>query len=229
LKKILHTLIIISTITLIGCGGKYNEKSEGIISYKISYHKMDKSNFMFEFMPKKMELIFKNDKYITNLSAGMGLFKTSFIIDKDKNEYSQLVKLVDKKYISTLKGKKIEESLALLPSFTIESTDETKQILNYTCKKSIITINNGSDDAFSVFYTDQINIETPNWFNQFKEIGGVMLEYQYEKYDVCMRFTAEKIEFKKIDDSEFEIDKKYVALSKEDLDKEMQEIFDSFR
>ena len=190
---------------------------------------MDKTKFMFEFMPKKMELIFKNDKYITNLSAGMGLFKTSFIVDKNKGEFTQLVKLADKKYILTLKEEKVEESLSRLPSFIIEYTGETKQILNYACKKAIITINDGSNDVFTLFYTDQINIKTPNWCNQFKGINGVLLEYQYEKYNVCMRFTAEKIAFKKINDTEFEIDKKYVALSESDLEKEMQEIFDTFK
>ena len=190
---------------------------------------MDKSNFMFEFMPKEMELVFKEDKYITNLSAGMGLFKTSFLVDKKEQEFSQLVKLVDKKYILTLKDEKVEESLSNLPTFTIERTDETKKILNYDCKKAIITINNGSNDAFSVFYTNQINLETPNWCNQFKDIDGVMLEYQYEKYDVCMRFTATKITFKKINDSEFKVDENYIPLSESDLDIEMQEIFDSFQ
>jgi len=229
LKKALHTLIIIFSIILIGCSGSSNKNSEGIISYNVTYPKMDNSNFMFEFMPKKMELIFKDDKYITNLSAGMGLFKTSFIVDKDENEFSQLVKLVDKKYILTLKGEEIQESLSHLPSLTFEYLDETKQILNYTCKKSIITINDGSNDAFTVFYTDQINIKTPNWCNQFKEIEGVMLEYQYDRYGISMRFTAEKIEFKDIDDSEFKVDKKYVALPEVELNKKMQEIFDSFQ
>ena len=55
-----------------------------------------------------------------------------------------------------------------------------------------------------------------------------MLEYQYEKYDVCMRFTASKIEFKEIDDSEFEISKDYKLISESQMDKEMKEIFDSF-
>ena len=36
-----------------------------------------------------------------------------------------------------------------------------------------------------------------------------MLEYQYEKYGVCMRLNATSIDFKKIDESEFEIDEKY--------------------
>ena len=229
LKKTLYILLIILSSSLIGCREEANENAEGVISYKVTYPKMDKTNFMFEFMPKKMELIFKNDKYITNLSAGIGLFKTSFIVDKNEGEFIQLIKLVDKKYILTLTEEKVEESLLNLPPLTTEYTGETKQILNYACKKAIITINDGSNDVFTLFYTDQINIKTPNWCSQFKGIKGVLLEYQYEKYNVCMRFTAEKIAFKKINDTEFEIDKKYVSLSESDLEKEMQEIFDTFK
>jgi len=229
LKKILHILILIFSLSLLGCSGDSEGESEGIISYNVTYPDMDKSNFMFDFMPKKMELIFKDNKYITNLSAGMGLFKTSFLVDKNENEFSQLVKLVDKKYILSLKDEKVEESLSRLPTFKIEHTGKKKNILNYNCKKAIITVNDNSNDTFSVFYTDQINLETPNWCNQFKEIDGVMLEYQYEKYGICMRFTAQSIEFTKINNSEFEIDEKYIPLSEEDIDKEMQEIFDSFK
>lgn len=229
MNKVLYILIIVSSFYLVSCGGKTSEDSAGVVSYKVTYPKMDKDNFMFEFMPKKMELIFKNDKYVTNLSAGMGLFKTSFVVNKHEREFSQLVKLVDKKYKLTLKDEKIDESIANLPSFSFEHTEETKKILNYDCKKVIVTVNDGSNDAFSIFYTDQINIDTPNWCNQFKEIDGFLLEYQYEKHGVCMRFTADKITFKKIDDSVFDIDEKYVALSEEDLNNEMQEIFDSFQ
>ena len=132
MKKTLHTLIIIFATILIGCGGNYNEKAEGIISYKVTYPKTGKNNFMFDFMPKNMEMIFKDDRYMTNLSAGMGLFQTSFIVDKDK--FSQLVKLVDKKYILTLKDDEIEASLSHLPSFNIETTKDTKEILNYICQ-----------------------------------------------------------------------------------------------
>ena len=89
---------------------------------------MDKNNFMLDFMPKKMTLKFKNDKYVTNLSAGMGMFKTSFIIDKDANEFSQLVKLINKKYILTLKGEDIKASINSLPTYHIEHTGETKKI-----------------------------------------------------------------------------------------------------
>ncbi|MBL4670042.1 MAG: DUF4412 domain-containing protein [Flavobacteriales bacterium] len=229
MKKVSHILITAVFLILFGCEGKYSEKSQGIIAYKVSYPKMDKNNFMLDFMPKKMTLKFKNDKYVTNLSAGMGMFKTSFIIDKDANEFSQLVKLINKKYILTLKGEDIKASINSLPTYHIEHTGETKKILGYICEKAIITVDNEANDAFTVFYTNKIDIESPNWNNQFKEIDGVMLEYQYEKYGICMRFKAQNIKFTEIDDSEFEIDSKYVPISEVEMNKEMQEIFDSFQ
>jgi GLPGLI family protein len=229
LKKALYILITIFSLSFIGCGGKPAGKSEGIIAYKVSYPKMDKKNFMLDFMPKKMVLKFKNNKYKTSLSAGMGMFKTNFVIDPDEHQFSQMVKLIDKKYKLTLKGDEVRESISKLPTYHVEYTGETKKILNYVCEKAVITVDNESNDAFTVFYTDKINIETPNSTNQFEDIKGVMLEYQYEKYGICMRFEAQDIKFTEIDDAEFEIDEEYSSISEVEMDKEMQDIFDSFK
>ena len=229
LKKALHILIIIVSISLLSCGGNSSDKTQGIIAYSVTYPKMDKHNLMFDFMPKKMVLKFKDNNYTTSLSAGMGMFKTNFIVNQEENEFSQLVKLINKKYILTLKGDEISESINKLPAFHIEHTGETKKILNYVCEKVIVTVNNEANDAFTVYYTDKIQIENPNWSNQFKDINGVMLEYQYEKYGICMRFKAKNIKFTEIDDSEFEIDEKYEHISEIEMNKEMQEIFDSFQ
>jgi GLPGLI family protein len=229
LKKVFHIIIIIVSLTILSCGGSSSDKSQGIIAYNVSYPKMDKHNLMFDFMPKKMVLKFKNNNYTTSLSAGMGMFKTDFVVNQEENEFSQLVKLINKKYILTLKGEEIEKSINHLPTFHIEYTGETKKILNYVCEKAIITVDNEANDAFTVFYTDQIELETPNWSNQFNGINGVMLEYQYEKYGICMRFKAKNIKFTEIDDSEFDLDAKYEHISEVRMDTEMQEIFDSFK
>lgn len=228
MKRIFHVVIIIISVFLLSCGGNSSDKSQGIIAYKVSYPKMDKHNLMFDFMPKKMVLKFKDDKYKTTLSAGMGMFKTSFIVDQEEDQFSQMVKLINKKYILTLKGDEIKKSINQLPSFHIEYTGETKKILNYVCEKAIITVDNEANDAFTVYFTDKIQLDNPNWNNQFNGIDGVMLEYQYEKYGICMRFKAKNIKFTEIDESEFEINEKYEFISEAEMDNEMQEIFDSF-
>ena len=229
LKKIIYFIIFFSFSLLFNsCGGDTTTQEEGEIEYKISYPKMDKKNFMLDFMPRKMVMKFKEDVYSTNLSAGMGMFRSSFICDQNNNQFIQQVKLINKKYALQLDGDGIKKSISKNPSFTVEHTTEIKNILGYNCKKAIVTVNNEKQDAFTVYYTDKIGLKTPNWCNEFADIDGVMLEYQYEKYDVCMRFTASKIEFKEIDDAEFEISKDYKLISEPEMDKEMKEIFESF-
>lgn len=196
--------------------------------YKVTYPKMDKNNFMMDFMPNKMVMKFKEDKYVTSLSAGMGMFNSKFIVDKNNSQFSQAVKLINKKYQLNLKGKAIDIAAQKIPKHNIEPTGDIKKILNYNCNHAIVTVDNESHDAFEIYYTDKINIEDPNWGTPFAPINGVLLVYQYEKYDVCMRFEAISIKFTEIDDSEFEIDEDFIELGEEAMDKEMQEIFDSF-
>jgi len=226
LKKLFYTVILISlSLLLNSCGGDSNNQEEGQIDFKVTYPKMDKQNFMLDFMPKKMVMKFKGDVYSTSLSAGMGMFKSSFICDKNNDQFIQQVKLINKKYALQLDGDGIIKSIENKGSFSVEHTTEVKNILGYNCKKAIVTVNNEKQDAFVVYYTDKIGLNSPNWCNEFSAIDGVMLEYQYEKYDVCMRFTATEIKFKEIDDKEFELSKGYKLISESEMDKEMKEIF----
>ena len=224
----LFTILLISLI-FTRCSDSVSNQTEGVIEYGISYPKMDKDNFMRDFMPSKMKFSFKEDTYSNSFSAGMGMFKSSFICNKDDESFTQMVKLINKKYALTLSGDEISKSMSLKPSYSVEFTNDIKNIIGYNCNKAIVTVNNEAQDAFIVYYTDKINIETPNWCNEFIEIPGVMLEYQYEKYGVCMRFIAEKIKFKKIDEDEFSLPSEYKIISEPEMEKEMQEIFDSFK
>lgn len=230
LNKLLHLIFLLAiTLTFVGCGDGVSNQTEGVIEYNITYPKMEKDNFMRDFMPSKMKFSFKENTYANSFSAGMGMFKSSFVCNKNDQEFIQMVKLINKKYALTLNGDAISKSMSLKPSYSVEFTNDIKNIIGYNCNKAIVTVNNEAHDAFIVYYTDKINIETPNWCNEFVEIPGVMLEYQYEKYGVCMRFSAEKIKFKKIDDDEFSLPTDYKIISEPEMEKEMQEIFDSFK
>lgn len=230
LNKLLNlNFLLIITLAFVGCGDGVSNQTEGVIEYNISYPKMEKDNFMRDFMPNKMKLSFKNNTYSNSFSAGMGMFKSSFVCNKNDESFTQMVKLINKKYALTLNGDEISKSMSSKPSYSVEFTTDIKNIIGYNCNKAIVTVNNEAQDAFIVYYTDKINIETPNWCNEFVEIPGVMLEYQYEKYGVCMRFSADKIKFKKVDDDEFSLPADYKVISEPEMEKEMQEIFDSFK
>ena len=224
----LFSLVLISLI-FSRCSDGVTNQTEGVIEYGITYPKMDKNNFMKDFMPSKMKFAFKEDTYSNSFSAGMGMFKSSFVCNKNDLQFFQMVKLINKKYALKLSGGEISKSMKLKPSYSVEFTNDVKNIIGYNCNKAIVTVNNEQQDVFIVYYTDKIKINTPNWCNEFVAIPGVMLEYQYEKYGICMRFSAKKITFKKVDDEEFLLPSEYKVISEPAMEKEMQEIFASFK
>ena len=217
--------LFVLLITLYSCDKRSRTHSEGVIEYKITYPKIEKGHYMLGLMPKKMITKFKDDKYVTKLSAGMGLFKTGFICDKENESYMQLAKLFNKKYVTQLEGDDIYSALEHLPKFHIQHSSDIKKILNYNCKKATITVGEQSDETYTVYYTNELNIEDPNWCNQYAGIDGMLLEYQYEKYGICMRFIAKKITFKKIKDTDFEVPEDYDLIPQEKVDKEITAIF----
>lgn len=199
---------------------------EGEIEFEVSYPKMTEDNFMIDFMPDVMILQFKDNKYMSELSAGAGMFKSSFIADSEQKEFIQMVKLISKKMYVKLNEEGVKEMNAEMPAFEVEQTTETKEIAGYNCKRVIIHSSNG--ESFDAFYTDEINIPNANWCTQYKDIPGVLLEYQLEKYDICMRLQAVRVAGLEIEDETFNYENDYKLVSRQRIDKELQEIFDSF-
>ena len=94
------------------------------------------------------------------------------------------------------------------PSYTVEKTSETKDILGYKCTKAIIRSDDGAE--INVFYTSELGSGAINFDNaQFKDIDGVMLEFEMPDEGMSMKFTAVDIQHKNVSDSEFEIPEGY--------------------
>lgn len=230
LKKIHHIFFtLLVSLLIFSCTEKYEGQSEGEIHFKVTYPLMDKDNFMLDMLPKKMITKFKEDKMSNTLSAGMGMFKFGIMSDFEHQSIIRTAKLINKKYALTLNNDAVFEAFKKEPTYNIQFSNDTKTILGYECKKLIITVKDETNHNFFAYYTDKININHPNWFNQYAKIKGVLLEYEYEKYGVRMRMKATKIHFKQLEDEDFTIPESYEAVSLEKMDKEMSELFGSFQ
>ena len=76
--------------------------SEGVIEYKIEYPHIGEDHVMMDLLPQKMEMTFKDGEYRNEISAGMGLFKTSIIKEKENAKLIHSIKLLNKKLASEL-------------------------------------------------------------------------------------------------------------------------------
>ena len=203
-------------VFIAGCGGSNGKiVSEGIIEFEASA--VDPNNPMADLAPSKMLIKFKDHKSVVEMSAGMGLLTMSFITDYNNKTVTQLVKLLNKKYVSVANGEAIQTD-ADNNKLKIQKTNDTKIIAGFRCKKAVVTSEDKSRPPFDIYYTDEIEIDQPNWSNEYSEIEGVLMEYQLKRYNLELRFTARKVAKASIDDSDFETPPDYKTISQKELE-----------
>ncbi len=196
--------------------------SEGEIIYDATV--IDQSNPMATMAPSKMIVRFKGDKSCAEMSAGMGLFSTSFISDPEKKSVTQLVKILNKKFLSVQGEKSINDENQLFP-IELVTTNETKIIAGYKCIKAHVIPKDKSTAPFDIYYTEELNIKQPNFTNPFYKVNGVLMEYQLKKFGLEMKFVAKTVKNDLVDDKCFQIPRDYKKVT----EKEMKDIFDDLQ
>lgn len=224
MKKLLLLCLsgLFSILIINGCkhdDGKFI--SEGSIEYAASV--LDMSNSMASMAPSKMLIKFKNNKSIVEMSAGMGLFSTSFVSDPETKTLTQMVKLLNKKFVVYQDSNSIKKENESY-KFEIKPTNETKIICGYKCQKAIVHITESEVEApdFTIYYTKELNIKDPNFSNPFQAIDGVLMEYQLKKFGLEMKFVATKIAKEAVDDKDFEVPTDYKKITPKELDELFQ-------
>ncbi len=219
-KKYLFSIIaiVIVLLCILFCGKcKKNDGKvvdEGIIEYTASV--VDQSNPMVGLAPSKMTIKFKHNKSCAEMSAGMGLFSTSFISDPEKKTLTQLVKLLNKKLSLVLDAAAIEKENEVY-KFDLTPLKETKMIAGYKCQSVHIKMHDDLETEFDIYYTTELSIDNPNFANPFHMIDGVLMEYQMKKFGLEMKFTAKSVKKEDIDDSTFELPVEYKPISAEEM------------
>lgn len=222
-KKIVFFLLYVAVL-FSACknfGGK--RISEGEIVYTITYPN-SKNNMMTSLLPTEMVYKFKGDKSISDFNASMGLFGMSIISDYKNKTLTQLVKVLNDKKGISFNQKQVKDLINEEDKMKIEFTKETKIISGYKCKKAVITFENPSRQGFDIFYTNDLAINNPNWYTIFKDIDGVILEYQISRYNIDMKLTAKTVTQLELDDEVFTTPTDYRMVSRREID----DVFESF-
>ncbi len=203
--SIISTIVVIVFLLIgeVGCevlGGK----SEGIIIYDITYPKPHADNSTQAIMPSQMEFQFKDDKYINNLSIAFGYVNIDYVVNNQTRELIEVAKIGKHRYAAQINESTLPSLLKDVPKYTVKFiAGGTKEIAGFKCKKALVSIASKTPYSFDVYYTNDIALTEPNWCTPFKEIPGTLMEYQIEKFDVIMRFTAKEVKNLAQDAKEF--------------------------
>lgn len=215
MKKIMMFSTLLISVFLLSSFVSPPKEFKGVITYKITVSGSSVNDEMLTMMPKTLTLSVKGNKSRAEMVMMMG--KTVAISDGDAKTSIVLMDMMGQKIAIQSNQEEIQAEIDQAPKTSVNVTGETKEILGYTCKKAIITIE-GEDTQLIVYYTDELGSQALNFDNpQFKDIDGLMLEYEIPQEEFTMQFTATSIEKTNVDDSAFTIPEGYQIKTKEEM------------
>ncbi len=214
-----------------GCkAGLFDHRiSEGTVLYNVSYPYLEEDHYLQEFLPTEMTMQFANNCFQNELSASMGLFRTTFINNSNDQTLKHLVKIIGRKIYADLDPQSIHMVLDEYPIYTVIELDETKMIAGLKCKKALIIYDEVDTREFYIYYTNEIDLKNPNWSTPFSSIDGVLMEYEIKQFNMVTRLTADQVTETTVDSEVFEVPDEYSNVSFKDLQAEMDELLEGMQ
>ena len=134
-------------------------------------------------------------------------FKQTTLTDSKSDSTIILRELGNTKYISYLGRSKKAEQNKRYEGVQFNKTDEKKTILGYECTKLVAKLSDGS--AYNVFYAASITPSNKEYEYQFKNLPGLVLEYESETVDgkIKVKYSANKITLEPVATALFDLPK----------------------
>jgi len=185
MNKRLSILLLIFAITC-------TNAQEGYVKYKIEMSSESPEVLMgLAIMMKdsEMEISFKGDD--SKMKMNMGSFMTIETVTKNDKDVLLLLSgiMIENTAVKTTK-EKLEESEGGTPDFQVSLEKDTKDILGYTCKKALVTVD---DTTLTFWYTDKIQMPKNKMLNANGKVPGMILAFDSADGEVNMTFEAIKV------------------------------------
>ena len=234
-----HALLTLATVfglSLFGCKDVEKKSdatesasfqgSQGVIVYEISYPALEQEgNFILAALPKRMTLTFRGDLYKTEV-VNKGLrFGTTLISNSTDKELTTVYQNGKKLYYTEMNESEVDEFLEEFPKVDYLPSDDVDSAFGVQCLHSVAIFNDISKEV-DLAYTQDLKIPNPNWCNPYKQVDGMLLEYEIKYYGVQMSFKALEVnQDTVIEESAFSIPEDFEKVPYDVIRSELLELF----
>jgi GLPGLI family protein len=184
----LSTLLVLSSLATMA------QTTEGHVAYKIDVttDNPDMQMVVGMMQGSTMDVYFK-DK-ITRSEMKMGSMMTMITITNETTEDLLMLMsgMVGQNAIKTTLTELDEQKTTEENPFTVALVNETKVIEGYTCKKAILTSEEGLESVF--WYTEEIDISKKGQSYLNDQVPGFPMQFELNNGPMKMSMTVTKIE-----------------------------------
>ena len=212
-----YTTLIISVTFLLFLTNCSNigKNEEGLIEYDIVYLS-NQTSVPTYLLPKTLKLKFKGYRNITSIEGFMGQFSITNIADNKDKTNTTLLKIIENKFVSTEKN--------IYPCFfdglqglKIKITSDKKVLAGLECQKAIGYLPSATISKFDIYFTKNIKISNPNKINPYKDIDGVLMQFNIRLQNIEMQLVARKHTKTSIPESDFSVPEHFKKIGNKKL------------
>ena len=189
MKKILFSFaLLLGSFTM-----NYAQITEGHVKYKIevSTENPDMEMVVGMMQGSTLDIYFKEKMTRAEMKMG-SMMNITTISDEKSGEILMLMSgMIGKKAISTSTEELQGETEVEKPTYEVELVDETKEIAGYTCKKAILTDEDGNENIF--WYTEEIEVSKKGQSYLNENVPGYPMQYEINNNGFVMGMTVTEI------------------------------------
>lgn len=197
-------------------GGRH--LNQGEIHYNIDYI----GNFgpmPKEFLPKNLVVSFKDDKILFEMISPIGNSGILNLTNPKEGILDTYFSLFTLKLFYAVQPGELFPGFEAMQGMIIKKTAKTSTICGYNCKHAEVSFPVNKGKAYDIWYTNEIDVKNPNAATPFSQIDGVLMNFFFFLGPAELHFDAENIYKKEIPDEAFERRPKFVQVSREKIDK----------
>ncbi len=219
--KTLPKYLILAILILLSTNCKRKQASEmagGKIRFSITYEQNSVGGYSTAVLPQEMVMEFSNNMVKNTIKGGLGFFNLVNVSDLKNYQNTTWLKFIDKKYIYEGKKRDTPCCLGILDGMELEFTDNTKEIAGLKCMHVIANFPHDGIEAFDIWYTMELKLLRPNGNSPFKDIPGVLMEFNTLMGNANMRMTAINYEVQHIPPKEFQPPENFRPVTKAEME-----------
>jgi len=205
-----------------------NRPSEGVIEYKITFPEVTDESVTATLLPDRMTYAFTKNSFATKFETAGGVFQNKIVADRDTRTVDHQLKVFRKKIQASLDETEVMKMIAEYPKAAVIKTTKIDTIAGFPCKKALIVFEDVNMTEIEVFYTTEIDMESPNWCTQYHEIDGVLMAYEVEEFGIRMKLTAEEVKIPLQNHEILKPESEYSVITKDMMDVEMEQLVETF-
>jgi len=210
-------IAVIFAMTVSSCkerGGKYIDQGE--IHYKIDY--IGNFGVPKEALPQNLIVSFKSDKILFEM-IGFGKSGILNLSNPEKGIFDTYFSFFTRKFYYAAESGEMFPGFDAMEGMIVKKTSKTEVICGFNCKNAEVTFPVDRSRIFNIWYTNEINVKSPNAATPFNMIDGILMGFFFLMGPTELHFEAETVYKMDIPDDKFERRKDFNRVTKDNLNK----------